>query len=208
MGPEELGVILTVQSKPSPDGDGVRRLASELLVLLARERPRFLGFLQRRVSNVDAEDLLQQAMLRAAEHLDTLRNGDRVEGWFYRILRHTLADHLTRQATQQVRLDQLAVEASSAGPEEVAWCACSLGVLERLQPSYREIIQRVDLDEELLGSVAASLGISVNNATVRLHRARKALSESLLAHCGTSSVRSCLECACEAAPPSVKGDRP
>lgn len=184
-------------------------MARELLVLLARERPRFLDFLRRRVgSGTDAEDLLQQAMLRAAEYLHTLHDGDRVEAWFFRILRHTLADHRARQATQRARLAQLVAEASAAGPEEVAWCACILGLLEQLHPNYREILQRVDLDEEPLGAVATSLGISTNNATVRLHRARKALSESLLARCGTSSVRSCQACACEKPPLSTSGEQP
>lgn len=184
---------------------GTDRGASELLLLLARERPRFLSFLQRRVNSTDADDLLQQALLRAAEYLHTLQDGERVEAWFFRIVRHVLANHLAHQATQRTRLATLAAQASEQELEEVTFCACSLGVLQRLRPSYREVVQRVHLDEEPIEAVAASLGISTNNVKVRLHRARKALSESLLAQCGTSSVRACQGCGCEDGLSSAKG---
>jgi hypothetical protein len=71
-----------------------RSLARELLVLLADQRPAFLAFARKRVrSGADAEDLLQQALLKAAERLDTVRDGERLEAWFFRVLRNTIADH-------------------------------------------------------------------------------------------------------------------
>ena len=68
-----------------------------------------------------------------------------------------------------------------------------------MSATHQEILRRVDLGEESLTAVAAELGISPNTAAVRLHRARKGLSEALLAHCGTSSLRACLDCGCEEA---------
>lgn len=59
-----------------------------------------------------------------------------------------------------------------------------------------EMLRRVDIEEKPLPGVAEALGITVNNATVRLHRARKALREQLQAFCGTDSMRACLDCAC------------
>ena len=53
-----------------------RSLAHELLVRLANQRPAFLAFVRRRVrSDADAEDLLQQALFKAAEKVDTVRDG-------------------------------------------------------------------------------------------------------------------------------------
>ena len=45
--------------------------------------------------------------------------------------------------------------------------------------------------------LADGLGITVNNASVRLHRARRAMRDALCEHCGTDSLRSCQDCPCE-----------
>src|SRR5688572_32346081 len=76
----------------------------------------------------------------------------------------------------------------------------SHGQLERIRPEYADVLRRVDIEEEPLSSVAEALGITVNNATVRLHRARKAFREQLQAFCGTASMRACLDCACNDRP--------
>ncbi len=175
-----------------------KALARELLVMLGERRAEFLGFVKKRVrSGADAEDLLQQALVRAAERLDGLRSDDRVEAWFYRVLRNTIADHHAAWATREAKLELLAREASAAPPEDAAVCACSLGMLEDIRPEYAAIIRRVDVEGESLADAATRLGISVGNAKVRLHRARKVLREELLRRCGTDSIRTCQDCSCD-----------
>jgi RNA polymerase sigma-70 factor (ECF subfamily) len=182
-----------------------RALARDLLVLLAKEQRTFLRFLALRVrSETDAEDLLQQALLRAAEKIETLREHDRLEAWFYRILRRTVADHLAHRAMESARIETLRAEAESGTDEQVATCACSLGILGRLPLQHQEMLRRVDIDEESIVAVAASLGITANNATVRLHRARKELRAELLRFCRTRSVSSCLTCDCEGSAPVLE----
>lgn len=174
-----------------------RALARDLLVLLAKERRTFLRFLTSRVrSEADAEELLQHALLRAAEKIDTLEEPGRLEAWFYRILRRSIADHFAHRATEGARLEALRAEAESGTDEQVATCACSLGLLARLRPPHQEMLRRVDIEEEPVVAVATSLGITANNATVRLHRARKELREELLRFCNAHSVASCLACDC------------
>ncbi|MCW5832582.1 MAG: sigma-70 family RNA polymerase sigma factor [Labilithrix sp.] len=175
-----------------------RALARELLVMLGERRAELLAFVKKRVrSGADAEDLLQQALVRAAEKLDGLRANDRVEAWFYRVLRNTIADHHAAWAIREAKLELLAREASEAPPEEAAVCACSMGMLDDLRPEYAAILRRIDVDGESTAEAATHLGISVGNAKVRLHRARKALREELLARCGTNSVRACRDCSCD-----------
>lgn len=60
-----------------------------------------------------------------------------------------------------------------------------------------EIIRRVIVDGIPVTQVAPELGLTPNNAMVRLHRARTALRARLKEHCGTTSVRACSECGCE-----------
>lgn len=173
--------------------DAARSLARELMSY----RESVLAFLRARLrSGADAEDVFQQALLRAAEHASSVRDPSRARAWFFRIVRRVLADHHARWAVREAKLATLAVDLEEQTPEEVAVCACSLGQLERIRPEYADILRRVDIGEEPLPRVADALGITVNNATVRLHRARKALREQLQALCGTDSIRACLDCAC------------
>ena len=65
-----------------------------------------------------------------------------------------------------------------------------------LKPEYTEILRRVVLDGAPLPGVAAELGLTTNNASVRLHRARAALRKRMAEHCGTLRARSCTECGC------------
>jgi RNA polymerase sigma factor (sigma-70 family) len=192
--------VARASAKAAPEAlaPAARALPRELLVMLAEERSAFLAFVRKRVrSGTDADDLLQQALLKAAERLDTLRDGERVEAWFYRVLRNTIADHHAEWARRESRLELLAREASEAPPEEAAVCGCSLGVLASLHAEYAEILRRVDIDDESLGDVARAMAITPNNAKVRLHRARKALRDALLSYCETDSVRACQSCACD-----------
>jgi RNA polymerase sigma-70 factor (ECF subfamily) len=65
-----------------------------------------------------------------------------------------------------------------------------------LRAEYAEILRRVDLDEEPLSEVARQLGITPNNASVRLHRARRSLRRQLERSCGTCATHGCLDCRC------------
>ncbi len=168
--------------------------AARVLEVLAPERARFLDFARARVG-ADAEDILQIAMMRAALKAETLERPELVVPWFFRILRRAVADHHARRSTPNVAIDE-AIEPRSEPPPDV--CSCPLTLLASLRPDYAEIIRRVDVDEQPLAECAAALGITANNAAVRLHRAREALRNALLRSCGTDSVRACLDCGCDA----------
>ncbi len=165
---------------------------------LAARRAQYRAFVRRRLrTEADAEDLLQQALLRAAERIGTLQQDERLDAWFYRILRNTLADHHVREATRSARFELLPEDVAEASPEQVAGCACALGFLDQLRPEQGELLRRIDLNDEPLADAARGLGITANNAKVRLHRARKALRERLQSCCGAGSFRACLDCSCE-----------
>ncbi len=173
-------------------------LAESLARSLMAERGTFVAFVRGRVrSGADADDIFQQALVRATEHVDELRDASRTRAWFFQILRRTLADHHAQWALRESKLATLGADMEEATPEEVAVCACSLGQLSQLRPEHAEILKRVDIDEQTLPEAAAALGVTVNNATVRLHRARKALRDQLRSFCGVESMRACLSCSCD-----------
>jgi RNA polymerase sigma factor (sigma-70 family) len=168
---------------------------------LVENHRQFLAFVERRVgSRAEAEELLQGAFIRALEKGDTLREDESVVAWFYRLLRNGLVDHYRKQAAEGRALEREAREATEAGPDpelKSAICACVGELLPTLKPEYAELLRQVDLEERGLPEVAAEVGITPNNAGVRLHRARQALKRQLERSCGSCATHGCLDCSCQ-----------
>jgi len=169
--------------------------------LLAQSKIRFLTFLERRLGNrADAEDLLQTAYVRAVAEGGTLRDEEKVVPWFYQLLRNLLVDHYRHRAATGRLEERLARETEMIAINEKELfrevCRCVNDVTEALKPEYHEILLRVELQDESLEGVAIKLGITPNNASVRLHRARRALREALQVTCGACTEHGCLDCTC------------
>jgi len=159
----------------------------------------FLAFLQTRVPDKEvAEELLLNALVRALEKGGTIEQSESSVAWFYRMLRNALIDYYRRSASQTTNLKKYAQESEHAVEPELhgAICRCVNALLPTLKPEYAEIIKRVDLEDISLDKVAHELNTSVNNATVRLHRARRALRQQLELSCGTCATHGCLDCGC------------
>jgi RNA polymerase sigma-70 factor (ECF subfamily) len=71
-------------------------------------------------------------------------------------------------------------------------------LLPNLKTEYAEVLEQADLGETAISRFAAEHGITTNNATVRLHRARQALKRELERSCGTCATHGCLDCTCGA----------
>ena len=178
--------------------------AAEVIERLVSSHRAFLAFLEPRVGDrATAEDILQAAFVRAVDKADTVAEPDSAVAWFYRLLRHALTDHYRRRARERRALDR-AEEREPPRDDEIheAVCACIDALLPTLEPSYATMVREVDLGERPVEEVATALGITKNNATVRLHRARRALRARLESSCGTCASHGCFECSCEAAPPA------
>jgi RNA polymerase sigma factor (sigma-70 family) len=170
--------------------------------VLVQSKVRFLAFLERRLgSRADAEDLLQTAYLRALSAADTVRDEEKVIPWFYQLLRNLVVDHYRRRGATARLQEHLAheTETTAAIDDEELFrevCRCVKDVSEALKDEYREILLRVELGDEPLPEVASDLGITPNNASVRLHRARRALRTGLQETCGVCTEHGCLDCTC------------
>ena len=177
-------------------------LSSEALDLLLTRRNDFLSFLEKRVgSRAVAEDLLQAAFVRGIERGGAIRDEESVVAWFYRLLRNAVIDHYRSQASVGRAMEELAREMSDAeqpSPDlrnEI--CQCVSRLLNDLKPEYRQALEVVDIGEGSPAELAAQTGISSNNATVRVHRARRALEKQLKVTCGTCAEHGCLDCRCK-----------
>jgi RNA polymerase sigma factor (sigma-70 family) len=175
----------------------------KLLETLLASRQTFLGFLRARIADPEvAEDLLQQSLLQALKAEGNLRNKETVVSWFYRILQNALIDYYRHRASDRRKAEALEREFADSKeylPDETkkAVCQCMHGLLPAMNPDYAQLVQRVDLQEEQPDKVARELGITSNNLTVRLHRARKALKRSLESACGSCATHGCLDCTCK-----------
>ena len=178
----------------------LRPLSREVEEALVENHRRFLAFLERRTGDrAGAEDILQSAYSRAVEKGVPAEDSAGAVNWFFAVLKNAITDHYRHRAVEARAIEKLAAESPSeiADPElrdEV--CACFRRLLPTLHAEYAEILEKVDLGDRPVSEVAAELGITANNAGVRLHRARGALRKQLERTCGACATHGCLECSC------------
>jgi len=166
---------------------------------IAAHQSKFLSFLSARVEDrAAAEDILQSAYVKAVEHGSEIRDDESTVAWFYRILRNAITDHYRRKAARTSAQEAFAAEAPVSYEAEVRQtvCACIGDVIHGLKSEYRTAIEQVDLGGMTVEAFAQSQATSANNASVRLHRARKALAKKLTAVCGACAEHKCLDCTC------------
>lgn len=177
--------------------------APALMQALMHERARFVRFARGRTdSDANAEDVVHRAFVQAATRAASLQDPARVRAWFYRILRHALADQRRELAKERARFDADGdVEAEPADPSTTepspTSCTCALRLLGELRPGYAEVLRRIDVEGVAPEAVAQELGISVGNLHVRLHRARRQLRDGVKDYCGVATHRPCLDCSCD-----------
>ena len=169
---------------------------------LVEAQQQILRFLRRSLRDPDAADeVLQRFSLRAIERASQLQDVRMVRGWLGRILATTIVDHqreVGRRRRREIVVDQSQLENQPVDEElDAAICNCLYRILPTLKSEYADIVWRVDILGEPRDRVAASLGTSLNNVTVRLHRGRKTLRKRLEEMCRTCPVHGFLDCHCE-----------
>jgi RNA polymerase sigma-70 factor (ECF subfamily) len=175
----------------------------EVIARLVASHARFLAFLERRVASREAaEDILQEAFVRALTRGDALSNEESAQAWFYRLLRNALVDHYRRKGAEQRALGVVGREPEPVSEAADAAllgtvCQCMGDLIETLKPEYARALREVDLAESDVATFAQGAGITHNNASVRLHRAREALYKQLVVSCGTCATHGCLDCQCD-----------
>jgi RNA polymerase sigma factor (sigma-70 family) len=172
----------------------------QAIAQLVLNRQQFLQFVQRRVASAAAaEDIIQNAYIRAIENASMLRQEESAAAWFYRVLRNAIIDYYRHRSAEDRALERLARDSTvrPAVPElEDTECECIDRVLPVLKPSYSEILSEVDLAGASLEAFAKKTGITVGNAAVRIHRARQALKKQLILVCKLCAHYGCVNCTC------------
>ena len=188
-------------------------MSAELTAQLVENHRYFLGFLERRVNDrAMAEDILQDAFVKALERGEDLREQTSSIAWFYRMLRNSVIDQYRRTGARNRALEGFAreIEGAVEPPPEIreVICGCVSRLAATLKPEYAEAIRRIELEGSTVQDYAAEAGITSNNAAVRVFRAREALRKQVRTSCGTCAEHGCLDCRCKpAAPDESRGKR-
>ena len=172
------------------------------VLLLLKNRRKFLNFVRSSLHELDdAEEILQQAALKVIERASTLRDPSRAEAWIYRLLRNEITDYFRTRAAQSKRSPNLSGDVAATGfvqREVPRLCPCAHKELAMLRANYSEALRAMEMEGEKIASYARRKSMSLNSATVLLHRARKSLRSRLQRRCGTCAGAGCFDCRCPA----------
>lgn len=144
-------------------------------------------------NDAEAEDVVQEAWLRAFAHLDQFEGRARFSTWLTRIaLREAWARARRGSRREEPMTEDRDAAAGGSGnpasPEEEAVASEARAYLdsavEALPDEYRVVFVLRAVEELSTAETAQSLDISEDNVKVRLHRARAMLRRELVARAG------------------------
>jgi len=150
-----------------------------------------LSFLR---NEADAEDVTQEAFLKAFRNLPSFRGDAKFGTWLISIALNEARSRIRRRdAVKMESLDGPEDEEGHVSPAQLTdWKEIPSEALERkeirhllhkavtaLPVIYREVFQLRDIEQMSVNEAAAALGITISSVKVRLHRARMMLQKHL-----------------------------
>jgi RNA polymerase sigma-70 factor, ECF subfamily len=157
------------------DGDKQRRLMELLAPLHDRARVTARRLCR---SHADGDDLFHEAVVRALDHLDELRDVERFRSWFYAVLLNVhRARHRLSFWRRLVPLDEARAElaADSGATDAIEGAQRMARALATLAPQEREAVVLFELEGFTLEEVAALQQSTLPAVKSRLVRARARL---------------------------------
>lgn len=137
-------------------------------------------------SDLDAEDIVQEACLRAYKFFGSFQ-GDDGKAWLLTIVRNTFysdGKHRQMQAQSVPFDDELHDGAAPDNPPEVAWMQRVTlrqvwQAIEALPLEFREVVVMRELEELSYKQIAAVAGLPIGTVMSRLARGRRQLAQLL-----------------------------
>lgn len=135
-------------------------------------------------SRAEAEDLVQEAVLRAWTFWDRFQPGTNGRAWMHRILVNTFINGYRRRRREREILGEIkrdvgaypswgrSVPGEALGDEVTA-------ALRSLPPEFRQVLELVDLGDRSYKDAAHAIGCPIGTVMSRLHRARRAMKRQL-----------------------------
>lgn len=167
--------------------------------------PKLNRYVTRMVGTQEAEDLTQEIFIKVANSLETFRNESQLSTWIYRIATNTVIDRMRKSDYRQEikRIDQLAnlniddkkteiskpkglgkkVSVTEGQVIKREMNSCIRGIIDSLPEKYRIVIILSEIEGLKNKEIAEVLGISLETAKIRLHRAKSHLKNELTKQC-------------------------
>lgn len=158
------------------------------------ERSVYMMALSYMKNEADAEDVAQEAFIKAFRNLSTFRGGAKFSTWLISITLNEARNRLRRQNVVRMQsLDEPPDEDGAVSPALLRdWREIPSEVVEReevrtlikravesLPEIYRRVFLLRDVEDLDVNETAQALSISISNVKVRLHRARMMLQMEL-----------------------------
>lgn len=141
----------------------------------------------------EAEDLVQETMLKAFGRLSTIFQPVAVKPYLFRIASNTWIDALRRAGPTAAELDDdVSADETPADPDPIATRAAIERIVAVLPPRQRVACLLADVFDVSLAEIAHLLGVSTGAAKSLLHRARATL-QSAAASGTTGAVAAVIE---------------
>ena len=161
--------------------------------LLAGARPRLMAVALRVMRNRDdAEDVVQESLLKVCRHLTRFEGRAAFTTWLHRIVINTSLDRLRRPEPRRDpaggseegdRREERAPGVDEETPERLydqAEASVAVhGALARLSPVHQQVLSLRELDGESYQDIAALVRCPVGTVMSRLHHARRRLAVEL-----------------------------
>ena len=158
---------------------------------------RIFRYLARMVGEADAEDLTQDVFVKVGLALEEFRGDSKLSTWIYRIATNTAIDRLRHASTRQDKTIQSEFPAEEEGLEVIPgemiggeqkvireeMNDCIRSIVDTLPEGYRSVIILSELEGVQDQEIAEILGISLEAAKIRLHRARAKLRQKMEKAC-------------------------
>ena len=155
-----------------------RRRFDELVGVYHQDMYRYAAWLSR--DTAIAEDVVQEALLRAWKSLDNLRDEGAAKQWLLTIVRRENARYFERKRLETVDIDNLtASQAALLAVEENDELDDMRQAIYELDDDYREPLVLQVLMGFSTNEIAEQMGLKQGAVLTRLHRARARLKDKM-----------------------------
>jgi RNA polymerase sigma-70 factor (ECF subfamily) len=136
-----------------------------------------------------ADDVTQEAVIRAYRYFDTFRGESSLSTWLYSITRNVAVEMMSREAGREKKRDQISAEEMVAGtsgdfgtddPDDRQLLEIVRSFFRELSARQREIFDLVDLQGYGPTEAAKMLGIDAATARTHLLRARRTIRSRIM----------------------------
>ncbi|WP_250958106.1 sigma-70 family RNA polymerase sigma factor [Rhizobium sp. CG5] len=125
----------------------------------------------------EADDLVQETLLKALANLDKFEPGTRLKSWLFTIMRNTFCTRIKKSSRETVGLDDCVADSLTTEASQ-DWSVQQDDIkraLNRLPQHHREIVILVVMLGERYEDAAVICGCPVGTVKSRLNRARHQL---------------------------------